>query len=89
MITGFKQAGFNVGTAQTPVVPLIIGDNNKTFLFWKTLFERGIYVNPVISPAVPPNRSLIRTSYMSIHTDEELDMFLDVASEVGKQLGII
>jgi 8-amino-7-oxononanoate synthase len=89
MITGFKDAGFNVGTAETPVVPLIIGDNNKTFLFWKTLFERGIYVNPIISPAVPPNRSLIRTSYMSIHTDEELDMFLDVASEVGRQLGII
>jgi 8-amino-7-oxononanoate synthase len=89
MIAGFKSAGFNVGTAETPVVPLIIGNNEKTFLFWKTLFERGIYVNPVISPAVPPNRSLIRTSYMSTHTDEELDWFLEVAEQVGKQLQII
>lgn len=53
-------------------------------MFWKALFERGIYVNPVISPAVPPNRALIRTSYMSIHTDAELDMFLDIAEEEAK-----
>ena len=53
------------------------------------MFERGIYVNPVITPAVPPKRSLIRTSYMSIHTDEELDWFLEVAEEEGKKLGII
>ncbi len=89
MIEGFKSIGFNVGTAETPVVPLIIGDNEKTFMFWKSLYERGIYVNPVISPAVPPNRSLIRTSYMSIHKDEELDWFLEVAEEEGKKLGII
>lgn len=89
MISGFRSLGFDVGTAETPIVPLIIGDNNKTFAFWKVLFERGIYVNPVISPAVPPNRSLIRTSYMAIHSDEELDFFLEVAAEEGKKLGII
>lgn len=89
MVDGFKSLGFNVGNAETPIVPLIIGDNNKTFAFWKVLFERGIYVNPVISPAVPPNRSLIRTSYMAIHKDEELDWFLEVAEEEGKKLGII
>ncbi len=89
MIDGFRAIGFNVGSAETPIVPLIIGDNNKTFAFWKVLFERGIYVNPVISPAVPPNRSLIRTSYMAIHKDEELDFFLEVAEEEGKKLGLI
>lgn len=89
MIEGFKSLGFNIGTAETPIVPLVIGDPEKTFMFWKSLFDRGIYVNPVITPAVPPNRSLIRTSYMSIHTDEELDFFLDIASEEGKKLGII
>jgi 8-amino-7-oxononanoate synthase len=89
MIEGFKNLGFNVGTAETPVVPLIIGNNEKTFMFWRSLFARGIYVNPVISPAVPPNRSLIRTSYMSIHKDEELDWFLEVAAEEGKKLEII
>ncbi len=89
MIEGFRSIGFDIGNAETPIVPLIIGDNNKTFAFWKALFERNIYVNPVISPAVPPNRSLIRTSYMAIHSDEELDFFLEVAEEEGKKLGII
>ena len=89
MIAGFSDLGFNVGTAETPIVPLVIGDNDKTFLFWKGLFERGVYVNPVISPAVPPNRSLIRTSYMAIHQDDELDTILSIAGEEGRKLGII
>ena len=89
MIAGFSSLGFNVGTAVTPIVPLVIGDNDLTFLFWKNMFERGVYVNPVISPAVPPNRSLIRTSYMAIHTDAELDQILQIAGEEGRKLGII
>ena len=89
MIAGFSSLGFNVGTAETPIVPLVIGDNEKTFLFWKNMFERGVYVNPVISPAVPPNRSLIRTSYMAIHEDDELDTILEIAGEEGRKIGII
>ena len=89
MIAGFSDLGFNVGTAQTPIVPLVIGDNDKTFLFWRSLFERGVYTNPVISPAVPPNRSLIRTSYMAIHEDDELDTVLQIAGEEGRRIGII
>lgn len=89
MLEGFKRMGFDIGTAETPIVPLLIGDNEKTFLFWKRLFERGVYVNPVIPPAVPPNRSLIRTSYMAIHTDEELDTILSIAGEEARKLGII
>jgi 7-keto-8-aminopelargonate synthetase-like enzyme len=89
MINGFRSIGYDVGKPETPIVPLIIGDNDKTFQLWKALYERGVYVNPVISPAVPPNRALIRTSYMAIHQDEELDFFLEVAEEEGKRLGII
>ena len=89
MIEGFTELGFNIGTTETPIVPLIIGDNQKTFLFWKNLFEKGVYVNPVISPAVPPNRALIRTSYMATHVDEELDQILDIAEQEGKKLAII
>ncbi len=89
MIQGFTDLGFNIGTTETAIVPLIIGDNQKTFLFWKNLFERGVYVNPVISPGVPPNRALIRTSYMATHTDEELDQILEIAEQEGKKLGII
>lgn len=89
MITGFKDLGFNIGAAETPIVPLIIGDNEKTFVFWKKMFERGVYVNPVISPAVPPNRSLIRTSFMATHSDEDLKIILEVAGEEARKLGII
>ena len=89
MISEFKSRGFSVGATETPIIPLIIGDNEKTFMFWKALFENGIYTNPVVSPAVPPDRSLIRTSYMAIHTDEELDQVLEVSSREAKKLGII
>ncbi len=89
MINGFKSLGFNIGVAETPIIPLIIGHNEKTFLFWKALFENGVYANPVISPAVPPDRSLIRTSFMAIHTDEELDKVLEISGREAKKLGII
>ncbi|MEE8441699.1 MAG: aminotransferase class I/II-fold pyridoxal phosphate-dependent enzyme [Spirochaetia bacterium] len=89
MIKGFTDLGFDVGTSETAIVPLIIRDLEKTLLFWKNLFERGVYVNPVISPAVPPNRSLIRTSFMAIHEDDELDTILEISGEEGRKLGII
>jgi len=89
MREGFKSLGFDIGTSETPVVPLIIRNNEKTFLFWKYLYENGVYVNPVISPAVPPNRALIRTSYMAIHEDDDLDRILELSHKGGKQFGII
>ncbi len=89
MIKEFKALGFNVGVAQTPIIPLLVGDNEKTFTFWKILFEHGVYANPVISPAVPPDRSLLRTSFMSVHTDDELHKVLEISKKAGKQAGII
>ena len=89
MIDGFRKLGFNTGETETAVVPLIIGDDEKTFQFWKYLFEQGVYVNPVVSPAVPPDSALIRTSYMAIHEDQELDWFLEVAQKGAKEIGII
>ncbi len=85
----YRRLGFNCGNSQTPIIPILIGDEQKTFLFWKALFEAGIYVNPVVPPAVPPNLSLLRTSYMATHTDEQMDRVLETFSKVGKQLGII
>ena len=81
--------GFNVGESVTPIVPVIIGDDTKTFKTWKKLFENGVFVNPVISPAVPQGMQLLRTSYMATHTDEQIDKVLEVFSDVGKSLGII
>lgn len=89
MRRSFQELGFNTGNSQTPIIPIIIGEDEKTFAFWKALFENGVYANPVISPAVPPGMSLIRTSYMATHKDEELDRVLDVFEKVGKQFGVI
>ncbi len=89
MRAGFKSLGFDIGKSVTPVIPIIIGDDQMTFLMWKTLFENGVFVNPVISPAVPQGHQLLRTSYMSTHTDEQLDRVLEIFEKVGKKLGLI
>lgn len=89
MIQGFGDLGFDTGTTETAIVPIIVGNNDKTFTFWKYLYEHGVYVNPVVSPAVPPDRALLRTSYMAIHKDEELDTILEIAEAGGKACGII
>ena len=89
MRDGFKQLGFDTGNSVTPVIPIIIGDDLKTFLTWKALFENGVFVNPVISPAVAPGRQLLRTSYMATHTDDQLDKVLSIFEKVGKELELI
>jgi 8-amino-7-oxononanoate synthase len=89
MRQGFNNLGFNTGTSCTPIVPILIGDDQKTFLTWRLLFENGVFVNPIISPAVAPGRQLLRTSYMATHTDEQLDCVLDIFARVGKQVGLI
>ncbi|MEN6482361.1 MAG: pyridoxal phosphate-dependent aminotransferase family protein [Anaerolineaceae bacterium] len=89
MRKGYKELGYNIGNSEPPVIPIIIGDDEKTFLTWKLLFDSGIFVNPVISPAVTSGRQLLRTSYMAIHTDEQLDKVLEVFEKVGKQVGLI
>jgi 8-amino-7-oxononanoate synthase len=89
MRAGFKTLGFNTGQSTTPVIPIIIGDDMKTVFAWNALFNAGVYTNTVLPPAVPPNKSLLRTSYMATHTDEQLDRVLDVFATVGKELGLI
>jgi len=84
-----KGMGFNAGESETPIVPVIIGDDIKTFQIWKNLFEKGVFVNPVISPAVPNGMQLLRTSYMSTQTDEQIDKVLEIFHDVGKTLAII
>ena len=89
MRNGYRQLGFNIGNSVTPVVPIIIGDDQLTFLMWKTLFDEGVFVNPVISPAVAPGHQLLRTSYMATHTNDQLDKVLEIFEKVGKRLGVI
>ncbi len=89
MRKAYQDLGFDTGDSVTPVIPIIIGDDDLTFLIWKMLFEHGVFVNPVISPAVSPGRQLLRTSYMATHTDGQLDKVLEIFEEVGKKLGLI
>jgi 8-amino-7-oxononanoate synthase len=81
--------GFNIGASVSPIIPIFIGDDMGTILTWKLLFERGVFVNPVLSPAVPQGQQLLRTSYMATHTDEQLNQALEIYESVGKQLGLI
>ena len=89
MRSEFQKMGFDTSTSETPVVPVVIGDNMKTFLFWKTLFEEGVYANAVIYPAVPGNSARLRTSYIATHTQEQLDFVLENFYRIGKNLGVI
>ncbi|RKX20719.1 MAG: 8-amino-7-oxononanoate synthase [Candidatus Zixiibacteriota bacterium] len=85
----FKDLGFNIGQTETPIIPIVIGGDLEAFHFWKELFDNGVFANPVISPAVPPGHSLIRTSYTATHTDEHLDRVVDIIATVGRKKGLI
>ncbi len=89
MRQGFTDLGFDIGNSCTPVIPIIIGDDLRTFVLWKALLDNGVYVNAIISPATPPGRQLLRTSYMATHTDEQLDRVLGIFEQVGKQYEVI
>ena len=89
MLTAFKAMGFDTGETQTPIIPIVTGELPTTFEFWKRLFSNGVFTNPVVPPAVPPNRSMIRTSYMATHQDKELNKVLEIFRKVGKEMGLI
>ena len=89
MKAGFESLGFDTMGSQTPVIPVLIGDDLKAFMFTKRLYELGVFATPVVSPAVPKGYALIRTSYMASHEDKDLDFVLNVFAQVGKEFGII
>lgn len=89
MKKGYKELGFNTGNSETPIIPIIIGDDEKVIRFWRLLYDNGVVCNPVVNPAVPPDGALLRTSYMASHSEEELDIVLDTFNKVGKETGII
>ncbi|NIA14037.1 MAG: aminotransferase class I/II-fold pyridoxal phosphate-dependent enzyme [Nitrospiraceae bacterium] len=76
MMDGFRRLGYNIGSTETPIIPVIVGDDFGTIALWWELIERGVYTNPVLSPAVQPGGQLLRTSYMATHTREHLDRVL-------------
>jgi 8-amino-7-oxononanoate synthase len=86
---GLRDIGFDIGPTQTPIVPVLIGPLEKTFVFWKQLFDAGVFTNPVVPPAVPPSQCRLRTSVMATHTAEQIDRALDSFAQIGKALGVI
>ncbi|MEJ2716610.1 MAG: aminotransferase class I/II-fold pyridoxal phosphate-dependent enzyme [Deltaproteobacteria bacterium] len=89
LLEGFKAAGFDTGQTETPIIPLIVGDDLRTLLFWKRLFEEGLFTNCVLAPAVPQGQQRIRTSLMATHGLEDLERVVEITSRVGKEMGII
>ena len=89
MRKSYKELGFNTGNSVSPIIPIFVGDDMRAAIIWKAMFEAGVYVNMVISPAVPEGKQLLRTSYMATHTDQQLARVLEIFSQVGKQVGLI
>jgi 8-amino-7-oxononanoate synthase len=86
---GLRNAGFDIGHTVTPIIPIYVRDDFKTFKLTKRLLEEGIFVNPVVSPAVPSSSSLIRYSLMSSHTHEQIQESIDKITKIAKELDII
>ena len=89
MKTEFTNMGFDTGDSESPVIPLVVGEDFAAFQMTMRLQEEGVFVNPVVSPAVPEGRAMIRTSYMATHTRDQLDTALEACRKVGREMGVI
>ncbi len=88
-LEGFRAMGCEIGATETPIIPLFIRDNNKTFAITRDLLLEGIFVNPVVSPAVAPTDTLIRFSLMATHTREQVTVALEKIGKVFRSYGLI
>ena len=84
----FRKLGFEIGNTSTPIIPLFVRDNEKTFRVTAELFHEGVFVNPVVAPAVAPEDTLIRFSLMATHTYEQLDTAIEKITAVFRRLDI-
>ncbi len=88
-LDGFKSMGFEIGHTETPIIPLFVRDNNLTFTITRDLLDEGIFVNPVVSPAVAPNDTLIRFSLMATHTREQVELALERIQKVFRRYNLV
>lgn len=86
---GLESMGFDTGRSTTPIIPIVVGNTERTFIFWRVLFDAGVFTNPVIAPAVPENAARIRTSLMATHTDALIDEALELIGAAGRSMGLI
>lgn len=89
MQEGLKSLGYDIGTSETPIVPVVVGEMEEMFVFWKELFDAGVFTNPVTPPAVPENSCRLRISLMATHTDDHIDFVLDAFARVGRTMAVI
>jgi len=85
----FREAGFEIGDTQSPIIPLYVRDTDKTFLVTRLAFEEGVFINPVIPPACAPQDTLVRVALMATHTKEQVDQAVERLEKVFRQLEII
>jgi 8-amino-7-oxononanoate synthase len=86
---GFPTLGVDIGPTETPIVPVLVGAMEKTFLMWRKLFDAGVFTNPVAPPAVAPTQCRLRTSLMATHTFDQIDYALEAFARIGHELGVI
>ncbi|HEU4801435.1 MAG TPA: aminotransferase class I/II-fold pyridoxal phosphate-dependent enzyme [Gemmatimonadales bacterium] len=86
---GFRSLGFEIGPTETPIVPVLIGPMEQTFIMWRRLYDAGVFTNPVMPPAVQPSQCRLRTSVMATHTTDQIDFCLDKFAIIGRELGVI
>ena len=86
---GLREMGFDTGESQTPIIPVTIGDEVATGIFWRELLECGVYTNPVIYPAVAMGKGVLRTSCMATHTDENIEFVLEQFQTLGRKHGLL
>ena len=87
MRAGLRAANIDIiAIDETPIIPIYTYEDNKTFLACKMLFDNGVYVNPVVSPATPVGQALIRTSYTATHTKEQIDIAIEKIAKVLKEV---
>jgi 8-amino-7-oxononanoate synthase len=89
MQEGLKSLGYDIGKSQTPVIPIMVGSIEEMWMLWKTLFDAGIFTNPVIPPAVPEHSCRLRISMMATHTDEQIDFVLETFAQFGRQRAVM
>lgn len=89
MKSAFKSMGYDTGCSESPIIPLVVGSDLVAFKMWRMLFDEGVFASPVVTPAVQEGHSIIRTSYMATHSEDNLNFILEKFEKVGKQLNIL
>ena len=89
MQEGLRSLGYDIGKSETPIIPVQIGQLEPMLVFWRTLFDAGVFTNPVTPPAVPDNKCCLRISCMATHTDDHIDFVLDAFANIGKKMAVI